>query len=560
MKKKLGLFFCAVLFLLVGSSTQICNVQAQTGSGWTKYPGPVLGLGAAGTWDDAGTMNPSVIKDGDTYKMWYTGYDGSKRRIGYAISADGISWGKPGLIPVLDVGSAGTWDSVSVSAPWVIKDGSTYMMWYVGSDGVKDRIGLATSGDGLAWNKKGYVLSPGAAGQPDDAGVNHPTVIKEGGLGPHGSSYVMWYGADDGTYTTICMAYSGDGKAWSKYDENLDGVTDFVLNTGSPGSWDDQWASEPSVLKSGGVYFMWYTGWDGLTGAGHHRVGLAYSATDGKHWVRYSGNPVLPVGSGTAWDYYTVRGVSVIQDRLDFKMWYTGTSGGTYADRLIGYATNFMRMAGAMGLVEAPTNTVYYIYPDYQGSKPAGTGYAALSDWTALGMVIGMSGNQQYITTDTDTSVVNPSNGQLAVQLKYSAVLCGGWGVSGPTKYYEVTAGASPAYAVVVGSTLYFYSRATGAAISGTAMSLSLVSTNQDMFIIEAFKIPEGRNLIILYGYGWKGSYAAALWFKYGTGTHAFGSEGIPMRDHAYYIFRWTDADEDLFVDLSEISFVASGE
>ena len=559
MKKKLALLFCAVLFLLAGSSTQICNVQGQVGSGWMKHAGnPVLGVGAAGFYDDAGVMFPSVIKDGDTYKMWYTGYDGSTRRIGYATSSDGISWTRQGL--VLDLGPGIAWDSVSVSAPWVIKDGSTYMMWYVGSDGVRERIGLATSSNGIAWNKKGAVLAPGSPGQPDDAGVNHPTVIKEGGLGPDGSSYVMWYGADDGTYTTICMAYSGDGKTWSKYDEDLDGFTEPVLNTGAPGSWDARWASEPSVLKSGGVYFMWYTGWDGLAGAGHHRVGLAYSTTDGKHWVK-TGPPVLPVGGGAAWDYYTVRGVSVIQDRLDFKMWYTGTSGGGYEDRLIGYATNFMRVAGAMGLVDAPANTVYYIYPDYQGSKPAGTGYAALSDWTALGMVIGMSGNQQYITTDTDTSVVSPSSGGLVLDAKYSAVLCGGWGVSGPTKYYEVTVGATPAYAVVVGSTLYFYSRATGASITGTAMDMSLVSTNQDMFIIQAFQRGE-RSIIILYGYGWKGSYAAALWFKYGTGTGkpAFGSEGIPMRDDAYYIFRWTDADGDLFVDLKEISFVASGD
>jgi len=70
-------------------------------------------------------------------------------------------------------------------------------------------------------------------------------------------------------------------------------------------------------------------------------------------------------------------------------------------------------------------------------------------------------------------------------------------------------------------------------------MDISVLSTNQDMFIIMAFKyVATGRHVIILYGYGWKGSYAAALWFKYRTGTWAFGRQGIPYRDNAYYIFK----------------------
>jgi len=391
--------------------------------------------------------------------------------------------------------------------------------------------------------KKGIVLSSSSAwGEPDDYDVSRPTVIKEG------SSYVMWY---EGTRVTgwvesICMAYSGDGFKWSKYDGDFDGHTDVVLAGGSGSAWDLT-IYHPSVLKSGDVYFMWYTG-QGLVAKSE--IGLAGSFT-GKTWIKLATNPVL-VGSPGAWDV-SVSSVSVLQDRLDFKMWYTGRPGvGQPAS--IGYAVNFMRMGGAMGLTDAPAFTVYYIYPDYQGTKPAGTSPAALSDWLALGMPIGMSTNYQFVTTDTHTSVVAP-DGSIVPDPSFSVVLGGGWLVNGPVKYYELTVGVTPAYAQIVGGKVYFYSRSTGLAIPGTEMDPSVVSTNQDMFIMMAFKDPaNGRHVIILYGYGWKGTYAAALMFK------TLGRLLIPaLLEDAYYIYKWTDSNGDLFVDELPLFPVASG-
>lgn len=547
-----GVLLCVFLLVLVFSSTESRSAEAYVGAGWTKHASYVLNVGAPGAWDDYGVTHPCVIKDGDTYKMWYSGLDGTgKRKIGYATSTDGISWTKYVANPVLTVGAAGAWDDDEVGAPSVIKDGSTYRMWYTGNDGSTYRVGYATSANGIAWTKYwgNPVVSLGAGPtDPDRVGVMSPNVIKEE------SGFVMWYSGYDGSKIYICMAYSGDGARWSKYDGTLGGVTDKVLDVGAAGAWDDRWVTDCAVLRSGDVYFMYYMGYDGATG---FAIGLAYSTT-GKTWTKYGGNPLVNKGAAGTWDDVALRGPCVIQDRLDFKMWYTGTDTTSDATRRIGYATNLMRMGGAMGLIDGPENTVYYIYPDYQGTKPTGTAYASLSDWTSLGMVIGMSSNNQYVTTDTHTSVVG-ADGGLVVSATYSAVICGGRGVSGPTRYYEIVAATSPAYFQLVGTTYYFYSRSTGTSVAGTAMSGSVVSTNQDMFIIMAFKHWNGRNVIILYGYGWKGSYAAALWFKYGTGAWAFGRAGIPTRENAYYIFKWTDANGDGFVDLSEISFVAAG-
>jgi len=169
-----------------------------------------------------------VIKDGPIYKMWYTGYDGSEGRIGYATSTNGVLWMKHLYNPVLNVGPSGSWDDEDVRHPWVIKEDSAFKMWYIGRDAAgHSRVGLATSIDGVLWTKIGLspVLSEGASGQPDSRGIHRVCVIKDG------FGYTMWYEArgEDGR-SKICMAYSGDGGRWSKYDGNLDEVTDVILN------------------------------------------------------------------------------------------------------------------------------------------------------------------------------------------------------------------------------------------------------------------------------------------------------------------------------------------
>jgi beta-1,2-mannobiose phosphorylase / 1,2-beta-oligomannan phosphorylase len=127
---------------------------------WTKHPGnPVLDPGASG-WDAGWTFNPVVIAAGGTYKMWYSGADSlpmweSILRIGYATSPDGISWTRWGANPILDV-TAGAWDSVSVTAPWVVQVGGTYHLWYHGANCGTcggEQIGHAVSSNGTSWTK-----------------------------------------------------------------------------------------------------------------------------------------------------------------------------------------------------------------------------------------------------------------------------------------------------------------------------------------------------------------------------------------------------------------------
>ena len=79
-------------------------------------------------------LAPNVIKDGSTYKMWYTGKSSAgPYQIGYATSSDGIAWTKHGANPIITPADAGTWDGLPVQHVGdcaVIKNGSNYEMWY----------------------------------------------------------------------------------------------------------------------------------------------------------------------------------------------------------------------------------------------------------------------------------------------------------------------------------------------------------------------------------------------------------------------------------------------
>ena len=148
-----------------GANYRVGYATSADGITWSKDAGnPVLDLGVGGQWDDNDVLSPAVIKDGGTYEMWYNGFDGAKYRVGYATSADGVTWTKDAGNPVLDIGTGGAWDNTHITYPGVIKDGGTYKMWYSGDDGTNIRIGLANSSDGVGWTKgAGRIVVVGTA-------------------------------------------------------------------------------------------------------------------------------------------------------------------------------------------------------------------------------------------------------------------------------------------------------------------------------------------------------------------------------------------------------------
>jgi len=261
-----------------GSATRIGYATSEDGLTWTRSESnPVLVLGSSGSWDGVSILDPTVLFDGSNYHMWYQGYNGSSRRIGYATSEDGVTWTKSESNPVVDLGPSGSWDSSELRSPFVILDGELYRMWYTGSNGSDQRFGYATSTNGVSWTKHdgNPIIGRGVSGSWDSVWMASPRVLMNGSL------YEMMYSAFDGSNVRIGYATSEDGLAWTKFDENP------ILDQGSSGTWDDTFMFIGAVILTDSNYEMWYGGFNG----GHWRIGYATSVL-GQVSVQPSKNPI----------------------------------------------------------------------------------------------------------------------------------------------------------------------------------------------------------------------------------------------------------------------------
>ncbi len=84
---------------------------------------------------------PSIIKENDLYRMWYS-YSTGKYRIGYAESSDGINWKRMDEYVGIDVSSSG-WDSISIEYPCVFEHNNKKYMLYCGNEFGKTGFGYA---------------------------------------------------------------------------------------------------------------------------------------------------------------------------------------------------------------------------------------------------------------------------------------------------------------------------------------------------------------------------------------------------------------------------------
>lgn len=244
----------------VGEGMSIGYATSSDGINWVPYSNnPIMTHG--NSWDMHGFSGISVIKDGSTYKMWYEGVDNnSTSQIGYATSSDGVNWTPYPNNPVFSPGVNGSWDDEDVGNPWIIKDGSTYKMWYWGDDqqtGI-EQIGLATSSDGINWQRSGInpVLSPDPALPWENGdGVGSPKVIK------NASGYTLAYHTSDQSGTVrVGVATSSDGLIWNKDNNNP------ILDVGSGNDWDSDAVVPNSLIEDGSLLKMWYMG-IGLSGS-----------------------------------------------------------------------------------------------------------------------------------------------------------------------------------------------------------------------------------------------------------------------------------------------------
>ncbi len=318
---------------------------------WYKYSGnPILSDGPSSSWDDDGVYCGSIIYNGTGFMMWYHGKSGSNWQIGLATSADGITWKKYSGNPILSKNLSLSWESDNIARPRVIFNGKGYIMWYNGrnSTSLDLEVGLATSSDGITWNKhpNNPVIKTGSSSDWDDHYVTMDDVEYDGVM------YKAWYtGLSQITPPTLApyrigYATSYDGENWNKYSSNP------ILQ--GPMGWYNGLHSM-KVFNEQGQYYGWYHRNPGISGSTdiHHATSI-----DGISWVKSSKNPVLQIGSTGTWDDDSVIAPRIILKDKQFYMYYTGSDGSTVQ---IGLAKSKFNTNGILTSeqITIPTNSLY---------------------------------------------------------------------------------------------------------------------------------------------------------------------------------------------------------
>jgi predicted GH43/DUF377 family glycosyl hydrolase len=269
-------------------------------------PEPVLSPGPG--WDSHDALNPSVTAFDrglarDRLNL-YSGFDGSTWRTGLATSGDGVHWEKqPEVLSPDPLTWEGSYMAANGSA---LAFGNRLWYWYQAGPKAGPRIGLARSWDARSWRKEPKpVLDYGPYASWDERAVADPYVIR---IEPY--FYMYYLGQDRARRQRLGIARSGDGIQWEKLRSSP------VLELGGPGAFDENGLGEPAVWQSHGFYWMLYTGRDIRE---NRRLGLARSS-DGVRWRKL---PTVFAGA-EPWDSKVICDPSVEVTGDLVTVWFGG--------------------------------------------------------------------------------------------------------------------------------------------------------------------------------------------------------------------------------------------
>lgn len=256
---------------------------------------PIFEAQGPGHWDVKIRERGWIMKEGNFYHLWFTGYDGTRdglKKLGYAWSCDGIHWTRSPCNPV--------YQQHWVEDMMVIRHKGTYHMFAEGRNDIAHHL---VSHDAVNWRRIGPLDVRLANGKP----------IPEG---PYGTP-VVWY--EDGQWylfyerrdAGIWLARSPDMKVWTNLNDDQP-----VMKPG-PDAYDQKMVAMNQLIKYQGTYYMVFHGTAAARKPSLWTTNLAASK-DLLHWVKYPGNPLtkpeanqssgLLIPEGNRFRFYTMHG------------------------------------------------------------------------------------------------------------------------------------------------------------------------------------------------------------------------------------------------------------
>ncbi len=225
---------------------------------------PVLGPGELGCFDDSGVTPSCILKDGKEVYLYYIGWrPRSSVRMelmpGLARSVGGNKFERVSKVPILRRTDK---EPISIlTAPYVLKEGQNYRMWYVSGirwvnpDLPQYDIKYAESSNGFEWKQFGV---PALKLESNENALARPFVFKDGG------KYVMLFSyKEKGRNYRIGYATSEDGILWKRHYDKL---------YSPPASgWDSEMQAYAILLRNESYEFLLYNG------NGYGREGIGYA-------------------------------------------------------------------------------------------------------------------------------------------------------------------------------------------------------------------------------------------------------------------------------------------
>ncbi len=253
---------------------------------------PVFG-GVPGQWDAKIRERGWIVREGDNYRMWYTGYDGTKeglRMLGYATSQDGVTW-KRHREPIYKE----HWTEDMIVVPHKGK-------YYMFAEGKDDQAHLLISLDGVEWRRQGVLDIRMRKGAPIPSGpFGTPVVWFE-----KGAWNLLYERSDKGVW----LARSSDLKVWTH-------VQDEPVMVPGDGEHEKDLIAVNQVIKEGDRYYAYYHGSISTGPNAKKWATCLATSTDLIRWEKYPHNPLLPhaenkssgivVHDGRGWRLYTMH-------------------------------------------------------------------------------------------------------------------------------------------------------------------------------------------------------------------------------------------------------------
>lgn len=245
---------------------------------------------------------PIVLKDGDTYHMW-AGESDSK--LVHYESTD----------PTFADAGAGTettYDNkpIEVGSVTVVKEGDVFYMIAYGS--TNQLFNIYTSTDGNYWVNKGLIFNSGEKEGLSGGKVDAPSIILDGS----GSKIYFQYGS--GTRNIYMISTAQTLSAIANGDDDEDYTFDTTINPVLRPTEEGLASTmlfHPWVVKEGTKYYMYYTAYSPNVPTFRARMA---TSDDGEVWAFHTPNPVMQATSAEP---------SVVKDGGTWRMYFLGDGG-----------------------------------------------------------------------------------------------------------------------------------------------------------------------------------------------------------------------------------------